>query len=709
MIKVDLDRNIWVLECLNTAYVIGVTPEGTIHHIYFGEKLPFLSDYPNSTTGAQYPFTFGNNIYAEEYLAWSGAKYSEPCLKVTYQDQVRDVLLKYDSYTTEEDRLILYFKESYYPLEVKLTYSLIPDCDMIERTAEIMNKGNHDIILEEALTGSTYVPKGKNYRLTYLSGKWAGETQIDQVMLPDTKITLESRRGTTSHFANPFYALDKNGQATEDSGEIYFGALAYSGNWKIVIEKDKFNFVKISAGIQDFDFSWVLKPGASFLTPKLVLGYTSAGLGSVSRNMHQYQLRYVLPEPGRNQIRKVLYNSWEATYFDVNEEQQGKLAEIAAAIGVELFVMDDGWFGSRNSDQAGLGDWYVNPTKFPQGLKGLIDKVNSLGMDFGLWVEPEMVNSDSDLYRSHPDWVYHFETRKNTEIRHQLILNLAQQDVRQYIYGFLDKLLSENNIKFIKWDMNRNFSEPGFPSAPVGEQREIWVRHIWGVYEIVSKLRQKHPEVIFQSCSGGGGRVDLGILQYFDQVWTSDNTDAFDRLFIQEGFSYVYCAKIMEAWVTNELNWVNHRQLPLKYRFHSAMMGNLGIGDNLFNWTGAEKEEAQQLIRVYKAIRDIVQHGRQYRLLSPRTSHLSAVMYINESQTEAVLFAFIQSNHFGDELPRIYLKGLKEDILYVLEGKDLVLSGKALMKVGIQLQLNGDFDSEVIRIRIKEHSCNKQN
>ena len=573
---------------------------------------------------------------------------------------------------------------------------------MIERTAEIVNKGEHDIILEEALTGSTYLPKGNDYRLTYLTGKWAGETRIGQVMLPDTKMILESRRGTTSHFANPFYALDKNGQATEDTGEIYFGALAYSGNWKIVIEKDHFNLVKISAGIQDFDFSWVLKPGAGFLTPKFVLGYTNGGFGSASRNLHRYQLQYVLPEPGRSRLRKVLYNSWEATYFDVNEEQQGKLAEIAAAIGVELFVMDDGWFGSRNNDQAGLGDWYVNPAKFPQGLKGLIDKVNSLGMDFGLWVEPEMVNPDSDLYRSHPDWVYHFETRETTEIRHQLILNLAREDVRQYIYDFLDKLLTENNIRFIKWDMNRNFSEPGFPSAQAGEQREIWVRHIWGVYEIVSKLRRKYPEVIFQSCSGGGGRVDLGILQYFDQVWTSDNTDAFDRLSIQEGFSYAYCAKIMEAWVTNEVNWLNHRQLPLKYRFHSAMTGNLGIGDNLFDWTNAEKDEARQLIGLYKEIRDIVQHGRQYRLLSPKTSHLAAVMYINGSQTEAVLFAFIHLNHFGDELPRIYLKGLKEDSLYIVEGKGLVLSGKALMKVGIQLQMNGDFDSKVIRLRMKE-------
>ena len=338
-------------------------------------------------------------------------------------------------------------------------------------------------------------------------------------------------------------------------------------------------------------------------------------------------------------------------------------------------------------------------------------------MDFGLWVEPEMVNPNSDLYRKHPEWVYHFETRKCSEARNQLVLNLAREDVREYIYNFMDKLLSENNIKFIKWDMNRSFSEPGYKSAKVEEQREIWVKHTKGFYDIVKRLKEKYPKVIFQSCSGGGGRIDLGVLQYFDQVWPSDNTDAYDRLKIQEGFSYVYCAKIMEAWVTMNNHFLNGRKCSLKYRFHSSMTGNLGIGDDLTKWSEEEKEEAKELINIYKNIRPIVQHGEQYRLVSPRESNISSVMYVNEDKTEAVLFAFLQGNNFGDELPQIYPRGLQEDSIYEVEeiataneieenGKECLIdsfkaSGKAIMRIGLDLsgKLKGDFESKIIKIK----------
>lgn len=700
MIKYDENRKIWVLEARNISYALGVSETGLINNIYFGEKLPYISDYPEARNSRDWAsFTSGEGRSKEEYMAWSKIKYTEPCIKATFHDNVRDVVLKYDSFDIKDNTLTVILKDVYYPLEVRLHYTVIEDCDLIERYAEIINKGTQGIRLENVLSGSIYVPRETSYRLSYLTGKWAGETQLNQVMVPETKIVLESRRGTTSHHANPWFALDKNAEATEDNGDVYFGALAWSGNWKIVIERDNFNLIKVSAGVNDFDFAWHLKPGEKFVTPKFIVGFSNKGFGQASRNLHSYQLKYVLPENHRNSLRKVLYNSWEATGFDISEEGQIKLAEIAASLGVELFVMDDGWFGARNNDKAGLGDWYVNKEKFPNGLKPLIDKVNALGMDFGLWVEPEMVNPDSDLYRKHPDWVYHFPTRERTEARNQLILNLAREDVREYIYDFMDRLLSEYNIKFIKWDMNRNFSEPGYPSAPEEGQREIWVRHVQGVYEIVDRLRKKHPDVVFQSCSGGGGRVDLGILRYFDQVWTSDNTDAFDRLKIQEGFSYAYCAKIMEAWVTDGLNWLNGRKLSLRYRFHSSMMGNLGIGVDLMKLSEEEKQEAKELISLYKEIRPIIQHGQQYRLLSPRNSKVAAFMYVSEDKAEAILFTFLHSNSFGDELPAIRLKGLDENALYAVEGYDREISGKALMNIGINVDMRGDFDSRLIRIK----------
>jgi len=698
LIQYDEKRSVWVLETRSTGYAIGMCEIGTLNHTYFGEKLPYLSDYPSAEVEADYPFTQGNELIAEEYMGWSKAKFMEPCLKATYADHVRDVSLRYETWRMTEDTLTITLKDRHYPLFVHLHYIVYDNVDIIEKKAEVVNVSELSIALETVLSGSVYVPKQKQYRLGYLTGKWIGETQFEQVMLPNAKTILESRRGTTSHFANPFFTLDPNGESTETTGEVYFGALAFSGNWKIIIEKDHFGLIKVSAGVNDFDFCWHLKPHASFMTPGFFIGYSNAGFGEASRNLHKLQLNHLLPVSCRDKIRKVLYNSWEATQFDVGEGQQADLADKAASLGVELFVVDDGWFGARNSDKAGLGDWHVNLEKFPQDLDGLISKVNRLGMDFGLWVEPEMVNPDSDLYRTHPDWVYHFHTRERTEIRNQLILNLAREDVRQYIFSFMDRLLSRYNIKFIKWDMNRNFSEPGYPSAPVSEQREIWVRHVTGVYEIVRKLKDRYPEVVFQSCASGGGRVDLGIVQYFDQVWTSDNTDAFDRLRIQEGFSFAYCAKIMESWVTDEVNWVNQRRLSLKYRFHCAMMGVLGIGDNILKWSVEEMEEAGELVRLYKEIREVVQHGEQHRLLSLRENHVHAVMYISESQ-EVAVFAFLHSNQFGNELPRLRLAGLEDNALYSVDGEAQHFSGKALKLIGLKLNLKGDFDSTLIRIR----------
>ncbi|GFZ91624.1 alpha-galactosidase [Paenibacillus marchantiophytorum] len=698
MIRHDALRDIWVLEGDHISYALGLSEQGTLNHIYFGEKLPRLSDYPEAAKISEYPYTLGSELSEEEYMGWGKAKFTEPSLKVTFHDHVRDLNLTFVDFEIWDNILLFILKDSHYPLEVRLYYKVIADCDLIERYAEIRNLGKTNIGLEQALTGSMYLPRERDYRLTYLTGKWPAETQLDRVMLPDTKVVLESRRGTTSHYANPFFMLDQGGKADEHQGEVFFGALAFSGNWKMVFEKDRFNMLKVSAGVNDFDFAWNLKPQESFHTPKYIVGYVNSGFGEASRNLHKYQRNYVLPEENRGKLRKVLYNSWEATSFDVNEEQQIKLAEIASKMGVELFVMDDGWFGARNSDQAGLGDWVVNSDKFPNGLHGLIRKVNDLGMAFGLWIEPEMVNPDSDLYRSHPDWVYHFPTRDRTPIRNQLVLNLARADVREFIYNAMDRLLSEHPIAFIKWDMNRNLSEPGYPSAAPEEQKEIWVRHAQGVYEIAEKLKRKHPSVILQSCSGGGGRVDMGILQYFDQVWTSDNNDAFDRLRIQEGFSYAYCAKIMESWVTDEVNWVNRRKLSLAYRFHCAMMGNLGIGDNLLKWSDDENQEAKELIHLYKEIRSIIQQGHQYRLLSVRESKLASVMYVSESQDEAVVFAFLHSNNFADELPRIRLQGLDEQSVYQVEGIESPLSGKALLKIGIKVDLKGDFQSAILRI-----------
>jgi alpha-galactosidase len=704
------DKNMWILESKNTSYAIRLDEENNLQNVYWGSKLPYAGDYPVPEIKRRHASFDGREGLAKlEFPAWGGLLYSEPCIKVTFSDYVRNVSLKYEGYdivknsenisedSMSELRIDLVDSLSY-GLRVKLFYRIYEQFDIIEKYAVVVNEGKQPVTLESIQSGVWYLPKDMNYRLTHLVGRWGGETQLRQTVLTEGKKVMESRRGTTSPHANPWFAVD-TGNAQEEHGNVWFGALGWSGSWKMVFEQSSFGQLKITGGINDYDFSWSLKPKSSFTTPVFTAGYTENGFGSASRLMHSYQLKHVLSKEHASVPRKVIYNSWEATFFDVNAENQRALAEKAASIGVELFVIDDGWFGKRYNDKAGLGDWYVNKDKFPKGLKPLIQYVNDLGMDFGIWVEPEMVNPDSDLYRQHPDWVYHFPGLPRTEARNQLVLNLARDDVKQYIYDFMDKLLGENNIKFIKWDMNRHFTEPGWPDAAVEEQKEIWVRHVLSIYDIVDRLRSKYPWVVFESCSGGGGRVDLGILRRMDQFWPSDNTDAFDRLRIQEGFSYAYLPKSMVAWVTDSPNRLNRRQLSLTYRFHCAMMGSLGVGGNLSHWSEEELETAKQMISLYKEIRPLIQEGNLYRLLSPVTSDIAAVEYAAKDGSEAVLFAFLHSSRFGEDSKTIYLRGLEDTALYKVDGSDELLSGAALMKRGLVVNLKGDFDSKLIRIR----------
>jgi alpha-galactosidase len=393
----------------------------------------------------------------------------------------------------------------------------------------------------------------------------------------------------------------------------------------------------------------------------------------------------------------VLYNSWYATEFNVDEAGQEMLADKAANIGVERFVVDDGWFGQRSDDHAGLGDWYVNPTKFPHGLKPLIDHVHSLGMDFGLWVEPEMVNPDSDLYRKHPDWAMHFNGRPRTESRHQFVLNMARDDVKEYTFHWLDALLSNNDIAFLKWDYNRYFTEPGWPEVPVEDQRSLWVKYMQNVYETIDRLRQKYPKLEIETCASGGGRVDLGMLHRTDQAWTSDNTEAFDRLTIQEGFSYAYAPHVMMDWVTDASSGFS---VSLKFRFLVAMQGALGVGANLGKWQQEDFALARDMIGYYKSVRATVQNGSLYRLASSRQAEFSASEYVAEDGSQAVLYAFLHSQRLGQPVPRVELRGLEENAVYRIHRIDSkvagnleTVSGAYLMHAGVELNLEGDYDS----------------
>lgn len=415
----------------------------------------------------------------------------------------------------------------------------------------------------------------------------------------------------------------------------------------------------------------------------------------MSRKLHRFEGEKVTTTL---KPRRVLYNSWEATAFDVNAEEQKRLADKAAMLGVELFVVDDGWFGERNSDTAGLGDWTTNKTKFPKGLEELVNYVNKLGMDFGIWVEPEGVNPDSDLYRAHPEWIYHFDGVEPMQSRNQYVLNISIPAVKQYLFEMLRGLLSENNISFIKWDMNRMITDCG-TSGDVNN-RELWKRHVDALYDIWRTLKEEFPHVELETCAGGGGRIDLGILKYADECWPSDNTDPYERLFIQEGFSNFYAPKIMMCWVTDTPeNAGRAGRKSISYKFHSAMCGGLGIGSNINKLSQEELDQYKRHIEEYKEIRSVIQFGKLYRLLSPRTSNLTGIEYLAKAEDEVVVFAFLHSQKYGNPCPRLKLQGLSEDTCYEIVDSGKRYFGSSLMQIGLPLNLKGDFDSVMLRLR----------
>jgi len=693
---------IWILSVGETSYVFGVNERGELQSIYWGRRIWRDQDW---TAARAYPQWDGvdpsTNTTPEEYPGWGGLRFFEPCLKATLGGGVRDVVLKYARHEIHNDELIVTLQDIGGGLAADLHYRVYPE-GIIAKSAIIRNTSSAVVTLESAQSGAWLLPVADGYHLSYLAGRWGEETLLTREPVHRGSKVIESRRGSTSNQFNPWFAIDGPEPASEENGPVWFGALGWSGSWKITVEQTPHRDLRITGGYNDFDFSYPLKPGESLATPPFYAGFTSHGFGEASRRFHRFQLNRILPRSSADRPRPVLYNSWEATGFAVNEDGQTALAEKAAQIGVERFVMDDGWFGARNSSRAGLGDWTPNPQKFPHGLTPLIENVKRLGMDFGLWVEPEMVNPDSALYRAHPDWVLNFPGRPRSEARNQLVLNLSRDDVKEYVFASLDKLVSENDIAFLKWDLNRNFSEPGWPEAPTGEQKTIWVRHVHNYYEIIDRLRAKHPRLEIESCASGGGRVDLGVLTRTEETWPSDNTDAFDRLSIQYGYSHAYTPKTMMAWVT-DVPSMDGRSESLQYRFLVAMMGSLGIGSNLTKWGPDELKIAAQMIAAYKNIRGTVQEGALYRLLAPGDGPLSANQYVAHDGRQAVLFAFLHAQQYGRQVPAIHLRGLDEQALYrvwAFEGhlaeKLDTLSGAYLMNRGLTLTLKGDYDAAAI-------------
>ena len=675
------ENRLILLETAHTAYAMGVDAAGVLRHLYYGAKVARGEDFLDELDRIQDLWPNGGDRVAEEFSAAGCLRNKETSLRLRYADRTRDFRYAVEKIDVQGERLTVTLKDADYGFAVELLYTVLPEHDIIGRAARAVNLDEEAVELTRLFSMELPLP-GDDYEFLNMTGHWGAEHQLCIERVSGGKKVYESVHGTTAFDAQPNWAAGRG--VTETAGEVWFGALQWTGNFKVVAESIAYHYLNVTAGVSDTGFSKTLRRGETYETPVAWLGFSREGYGGMSRLLHRFAHDCLMPAARRDEPLEVLYNSWYATEFDVVCEEQERLADKAAKAGVELFVIDDGWFGQRANDRAGLGDWYVNPEKFPQGLAHLIDHVHGLGMRFGLWIEPEMVNPDSDLFRAHPDWIYAYPRRETVTGRNQYCLNMTKTEVVDHLIEVFDRLLAEHGIDYIKWDMNRFMAEA---LDDGGEDGMVYVHHAQGVIRLARALRERHPEVSFEACAGGGARVNYETMSIFDQFWPSDNTDPIDRCRIQEGYSYFYPAKYMRAWVTDD------PRLPFTFRARCAMCGSFGVGSNLNAMSDAELEEVSAEVALYKRIRPAVQFVELYRLRSMREGGVQIWQYVTEKLSAVISVV----DHTLDPTGPVRLQGLEPDALYRVEGPCGIrtLSGAYLMGQGIQVTGSRHLSAEV--------------
>lgn len=689
----------WRIETKNSTYQLAVAEDGIVIPLYYG---PNAELYHKLETFVRADEKVGSKIREVPYRG--GFVEQTPALEVVFADGTRDCELIYADYdiinSGEHSCLRIKMVDTEYGLVVWSYIRVIADHDILEKWLEIKNDSKDVIRIENAQSGSVWLDANE-YELSHYSGDWSREFLVHQTLLTPGIKTLAVR--DFKSWAAPWFAVrTKLRQGTAYS--VWFGEVAYAGNWRIDFEQNCYGHLQIIGGINFWDSHISLNPGKTFTTPKMIFGSCQEGRDGAAQRLHAYTRQEVLRKEKRHQLRPVLYNSWFATEFNINLQQQLELAKIARDIGVELFVIDDGWFQGRNNDKAGLGDWRPDENKFPQGLQPLIEAVNDLGMDFGIWIEPEMVNADSDLYRAHPEWVLHYSSRTAHEHRNQLMLNLAREDVCKYLLETFTDLFKKNDIKFVKWDMNRQISEPGWSDAPKDKQREVRIRYVENLMQLIDTLQQEFPDILFETCCGGGARINLQILSRMDQGWPSDNTCPVDRVMMQYGYLNAFPANTMVNWVT-DVDW--HREQPsLDYRFDVSMCGVLGVGADITKWSPEERKMAARKITQYKTIRPIVQGGIAYRLVNPFKEPRAMIEYVLTDRSQAVVFLYNMwdtlygSNDTAIKKRSIPLKGLDPGAIYMLQGDyEGTFTGESLMNRGLPWFVYGDSNSGIVILK----------
>ena len=689
------------------SYIFRVYEDGKLLQLYYGVVVPErdysylveLQHRPMTTYRKEGDLRYSLEHVRQEFPEYGTTDFRHPAICLRQENGLRITDFVYVShqivdgkpaleglpatYTetqTEAKTLILTLRDEVTEVEVQLFYTIFADWPVITRSSKVINQGRETCYLESLASLSLDLPDA-DYDWLQLSGAWARERHIKERPLQQGIQSIESTRGISSPHHNPFVAL-KRPETTEFSGPVLGTALVYSGNFLIQAEVDTYDVTRLQLAINPFGFEWKLAAGQSFTSPEALLVYSERGLNGMSQVFHQLFRRRLARGYWRERARPVLINNWEATYFDFSENQLLELAEKAQEVGVELFVLDDGWFGQRTNDRAGLGDWFVNPERLPQGLGSLAERIHGLGMQFGLWFEPEMVNKDSQLYRTHPDWLLAVPDRQPHHGRNQFVLDYSRPEVVDEIFERLSAVIEEAQLDYIKWDMNRPLTDVFSAAWPADQQGEIFHRYVLGVYNLYERLTNRYPSLLFESCSSGGGRFDPGMIYYAPQAWTSDDSDAIERLKIQYGTSLLYPLSSMGAHVSIVPNHQTNRLTPLKTRGNVAFFGSFGYELDLNQLNPEELAEVREQIAFYKHHRELIHNGTFYRLQSPfKEDGQTAWMLVSQDQNTALLGTFKALNQVNRSHQRLQLKGLAADKVYRLEGR--TYTGAELMRVGL--------------------------
>ena len=701
------EKKIFRLDTEKSTYVMGLSPEGFLGHIYYGDRLYMEADN-YLLRMEEPPYTPSVNkreksafldFFPMEYPTGGIGDYRKSCLNIRNAAGNMGCELHYTgheiykgkkglkglpaSFATEDEAetLEITLKDGDLDLEVVLSYTAFEKENVITRSVRVQNQGKENLRIEKILSACLDMDN-ENFSMLSLHGTWARERHIQTGELHYGKQVISSARGESSHQEHPFIALVTNG-TEQENGKVYAMHFVYSGNFMAETELCQFDNLRMTMGINPEEFSWLLTPGEEFQAPEVVMVYSGNGLGAMTRSYHDFYRNHLIRSKFKYEKRPILINNWEATYFDFNTDKLLDIAREAKKCGIEMLVMDDGWFGKRNSDNCSLGDWKVNEEKITGGLKHLVDEVNKIGLQFGIWFEPEMISPDSDLYRAHPDWAIQIAGREATQSRNQYVLDLSRPEVRDYAYECVASILRSANIAYVKWDMNRQLSDLGSSYLPKERQQELFHRYVLGVYELQERLVTEFPDLLLENCSGGGARFDPGMLYYSPQIWCSDNTDAVERLMIQEGSALIYPLSVIGAHVSDCPNHSVGRVTPFETRGHVALAGTFGYELDITKIPEEDRALIPEQTATYNKYRHLIQQGEYYRIASYRENHKYDCWALSSQDKKEVLVTYVQVLGVPNSHSRkVFLRGFDPKTTYRLEGTEETYTGEMLMKGG---------------------------